>query len=104
GQRQNLQLRGQSLRNARKEAANTCDDVDCRSVTGLEDGHQGTAPTILAHDVGLRRKSVAHIRHVTKIDRGIANDLYREVVELWHRPHAGVESNVVLEGAHLRGS
>ncbi len=57
--------------------------------------------TVLAHDVGLGRKSVAHIRYITKIDGGIPNDLDREVVQFGDGPHAGVQSNVVFELTHL---
>jgi hypothetical protein len=44
---------------------------------------------------------VAHIRHIAKIDGGIPNDLDREVVQLRDRSRTGVQSNVVLERAHL---
>src|SRR5258708_4949272 len=80
GQRQNLKFRGEGLRDTGKKAPNAFHDADCRSVAGLEHGHQRAATTILTHDVGLRCKSVAHIRYITKIDRGIPNDLNREVI------------------------
>jgi len=50
------------------------------ALPALRTDHQSAATAVLAHDVGLRRKAVAHICYITKIDCGIPNDLDRKVV------------------------
>ena len=50
-------------------AAHAGDDVQRGGVARLQDGHQRGALAVDAHDVGLRRKAVAHIADVVDVDR-----------------------------------
>ncbi len=43
-------------------------DLQSGSLAGLHDGHQDAALAVAQHDVGLRRKAVAHVRHIVNID------------------------------------
>ena len=58
GERLDLQLRRQGLRDARQDLANAIDDADRGSIAGLDDADQHAAPPVLAHDIGLRREAV----------------------------------------------
>ena len=44
------------------------DDVERGGVAGLVDGHQDAALPVHAHDIGLRRESVADVGHIANID------------------------------------
>ena len=73
GERLDLQLRRQRLRDARQHGADAVDDVDGGGVAGLQDADQHAALPVLAHDIGLRREAVADGGDIAQIDRGIAD-------------------------------
>ena len=104
GQRLNLQRRRQGGGDARQQLADAVDHVERRGVAGLHDGQQHAAAAILAHDVGLRREAVAHVRHVADIDGRAVDHLDRQIVELVHGLGAGVQIHVVFELADLGGA
>ncbi len=52
---------GRSCASAGNCASNALDDVEGRGAAVLEHRQQHAALAVLAHDVGLRRKSVAHV-------------------------------------------
>ena len=54
---------------ARQLGLDAVDDVERGGVAGLEDGQQHGALAVCAHDVGLRREAVAHVRDVADVDR-----------------------------------
>ena len=49
------------------------------------DGQQRAARSVGAHDVGLHREAVAHLRHVLHVDRGAVHGLDRQIVQLVER-------------------
>ena len=61
------------------------DDVERRGAAGLEHAHQHAAVAVAAHDVGLRRVAVAHVRHVAHVDDAAVAGRDRQVVELGDR-------------------
>ena len=77
------------------------DDVERRGAAGLEHAHQHGALAVEAHDVGLRRVAVAHVRDVAHVDDGAVAGRDRQVVELVDRLGAGVERDEVLAVADL---
>ena len=54
---------------------------DGGGVAGLQDADQHAAPAVLPHDVGLRRETVADGGDVAQVDRGVADQLDRQVVQ-----------------------
>ena len=77
------------------------DDVERRGAAGLEHAHQHATVAVAAHDVGLRRVAVAHVRHVAHIDDAAVAGRDRQVVELGDRLGIGVDGDEVLAVADL---
>ena len=55
--------------------------VSVEDPPSLKDRHQHAAHAVLPHDVGLRRKSVAHVRHIAQVKRGRVRGLHRQIVQ-----------------------
>ena len=91
------QLRRQRLFHPRQHGANAVDDADRRGIAGFDDAKQHAATAILAHDVGLRRKSDADGRDVAEIDGRIADGLDRHVVQLIGCLRRAIDMNIILE-------
>ncbi len=67
------------------DAFDGLDDGQRRALADLVDRHQHAAHAVLAHDVGLRRKAIAHMRHVAHVNRRAVDRLDRQVVQLGDR-------------------
>ena len=88
----------------RQQAAHLLDDVERGGVANLQDAEQRAALAIAADDVGLRRKAVAHVRHVVHVDGAVADGLDRKIVELLNGLGAGIQADVIFELADLRSA
>ncbi len=79
-------------------------DVECGSVTGLVNDQQSAAMTVLAHDIGLRRKPIADAPYIVQIKRRSIHGLQGQI------GNPGIVSglefiiDVVFVGAKLGGS
>ena len=65
------------------------------------DRHQRAAIPILPHDVCLRRKSVANVRHIPHIQRRTVRGLHRQIVQLRYRLRRSVHLHVVFQRTQL---
>src|SRR5262249_3371152 len=72
-----------------------------RGVAAFEDGHYSAAMAVLAGNVRLRRESVTDVGHISEIDRGAADDLYRKVAQLLDCRRTCIQVDVVLKLADL---
>ncbi len=77
-QRLDLQFRRQRGRHHRQQFANAIHHRERGSVSGLHDREQHGAAAILADDIGLRRKAIAHVADIADIDRRAVHHLDRE--------------------------
>ncbi len=80
----------------RQQRLELLDDRQGRGAALLDHGEQHRSAAVLAHDVGLDRESVAHVRDVAHVDGGAVDDLDRELVERRHRVRAAVEAHPIL--------
>ena len=103
-QRRDLQVLRQDLRDDRQLRQQGADDVQSRRTAVLDDGDQHAAFAVLAHDIGLRREAVAHMRHFGEIGGRAVAGQHRNIVE----PGDGVRRTVggehVLRRADLGGA
>ena len=91
----------QRLQGDGNDAFNRVDDGDRRSPADLVHRHQDAVHAILAHDVGLRRKTVAHVGHVAHVDGRPIHLLDRQIVQVGDGPGGAVHLHLVLDGADL---
>ncbi len=103
-QGRDLQIRRQALLQDRQLRQQVTDDVQGRSAAVLDDGHQHSAFAVLAHDVGLRRESVAHMSDFRKIDRRAVARHDRNAIEPIDRIRGRIGAQHVLSAADLGGS
>ena len=61
-------------------------------------GQQRSALAIDTDNVRLRRKAVTHMSDITQIEQA-ATGLERQVIEFFGIGHAGVELDVIFDGA-----
>ena len=80
------------------------DDVQRGSIAGFQDGHEGGALAVDAHDVGLRRKAVAHVGDVVNVDGGGPHGFDGKVIQFWHGLRRTVHIHFIFERADFRGA
>ena len=66
--------------------------------------HQRAAIAVLAHDVGLRSKSIADMRHIAHVESRTVCSLYGKIIQLRNLLWRSIHFNAVLNGAELHGS
>ncbi len=66
--------------------------------------HQAGALAVDAHDVGLRRETVAHMGNVVDVDDGSIHALDGKIVQALDRRRGAIGGQLVLERSHLHGS
>ncbi len=74
------------------------DDVQRGGVTGLDDGEQRGALAVDTDDIGLRRKTVAHVADVADVDHRSVDRANGKIIQLGHFVGCAVGFNLVLEG------
>ena len=79
-------------------------DLQRGGLAVLVDRHQAAAVAVLPHNVGLRRKAVADMRHVAHVERGAVDGLHRHVVQPGDGAPAAVHLHVVFQRAQFDGS
>ncbi len=67
----------------------------------LVDRHQRAAHAILAHDVGLRRKTVANVGHIAQVNRRAIHRLHRQIVQLRDGLRTAVHLDLVFQRSDL---
>ena len=77
-----MQCGGKARLNSGQQRLDPGNDVERRSVARFQNAHQRGAVSIHAHDVRLRRKSVADVGHVVHVYGGGSRLLHRKVVQL----------------------
>ena len=68
-------------------------------VPALQHSQQNRPLPIHPHDVGLRRKPVADIRHIANVDGGAPHRLDRQMIQFGNRLRGAVGIDVVLKCA-----
>ena len=96
-QRLDLEFRGKLRLDSRQQTFDSGNDVQGRSVPGFLDGEQRCPLAIHPHNVGLGRKSVAHVGHVTDVNGRVAHPFDGKVVQFGHRLRAAVQVHVIFE-------
>ena len=96
-----VKARRQTFLDPRQERLYPVDDAKRRGGTRLENRHQYRARAVDANQIGLRRGTGMHIGDVANIDDGAVDLLDRQVVDLFQRHRAGVQSDVPVELAQL---
>ncbi len=96
-----LERGGQLRRNQRQPRAHIGDDVQRGCVARLQKGDERGPLPVDAHNVGLRRKAVAHIADVVDVDRRAVYSLDRQVVERRNRLRRAVGLDLIVDLAHL---
>src|SRR5580658_3661928 len=96
-----VETRRQLVANARQALLDIADDVERRGAAGLQHTHQHAATPVAAHDIGLRRVTVAHVRHIAHVDDVAVAVDDRQIVELGHGTRVGVDGDEVLAVADL---
>ena len=81
--------------------AHVGNDVQRRGVAGLLNTQQRRPLSVHAHDVGLRRKSVANVADVANVDGGAVDGLDRQIVQRRNRSGRAVGLDRVVDVAHL---
>jgi hypothetical protein len=75
-----------------KQRLDSGDHLQGGGIAGLLDREKYGPLAIHAHDVGLRRKAIAHPGNVFHVDRGIANCLDRNPVQIRDRLGCGIRN------------
>src|SRR5471032_2027047 len=104
GKRRDVQRLRQSCRYFRQHGLDLSDDGQRRRTAGLFHREQRGALAVAAHDVGLRRIAVAHLRDVPYIHHTTFDSLDRQVVERRDAVRAAVHLDVVFASADLGGA
>ncbi len=99
-----FKFRRQRLRRLVHDALDASDNLQRRRRAILVNRHQRAAVSILAHDIGLRRESVADMRHIAHVQRRPIRRLDREIVQLRNRLRSSIHLNVIFERPHLHRS
>ena len=99
-----LDVLGQCLRYLREHAADILDDVDGGSAAIFQDAEEGSSHAILPDDVRLRGIAVTHMGDVVYVYGDAVNRLDGDIVQLANRLRAGVELDLMLEGAEFCGA
>src|SRR5580658_8036138 len=79
-QRQDFQLRRQGLGKARKQLPDSFHHVNRGCIARLQDAEKNSPVSIVAHDVGLRRESVANVGDISQINCREPDLLDRKIV------------------------
>ena len=80
-----LQRRRKRGGDARKHLPHILNDIQRGSRSGFHDRQQRAALAVPPHDVGLGRKSIAHMRDVPDVNRAGRRGLHRKIVDLLRR-------------------
>ncbi len=99
-----LRSGGSGRADLRQLLIDAVDDVEGRGVAGLQHAHQHGALAVHAHDVGLRRIAVAHVRDVAHVDHRAVVRTDRQVVQILDLPRAGVQLDEIFEAADFLGA
>ncbi len=75
------EFRRERLRRQRYHRLHCIDNRQGGRSAQFEDRHQHAAHAVLPHDVGLRRKSITHVRHIAQVECGRVRSLHREIVQ-----------------------
>src|SRR5580698_1637066 len=104
GQGSDFQRRGELGLNVRQLRANAFCNVQRRSIAGLDDGQQRSSLAVDAHDIGLRRKAVAYMRHIADINHCAVDGTNRQVIQLGYSGWSAVGFNLIFELRNLDGA
>ena len=96
-----MQFRRDLRLDSRQHRLDPGNDVERRGISGFLNGQQGSPLSVDPNDVGLWREAVAHVGHVTDVDRRTPNAFDGKVVQLRHGLRAAVQVDVIFELADL---
>ena len=97
-----FKLRGQRLGRNGQHPLDAVHNLQGGGVAVLQHRHDCPADAVLPHDVGLRRKPVAHVGHVAYIDGGAVHGLHRQLVQLGDGLRRAVHLDLVFQRPDLR--
>ena len=92
---------GSWAQNRRQLRAHVGNDVERRGVAGLLNTQQRRALSVDAHNVRLRRKSVADVADIANVDGGAVHGLDRQIVQRRNRGWGAVGLDRIVDVAHL---
>jgi hypothetical protein len=94
----------QGFQDTRHRGFHAAHDVERRGRAAFQNGEEGAAHAVLAHDVLLGLVAVAHLGHIAHEDRGAVDGADGEIVEFVENARAGVELHLVFGGADFGGA
>ncbi len=100
-ERSDLHFRRKRLRADLSHALDAFDDGDGGGAADLQHGHQGAANAVHAHDVGLRRETIADVGHIAHVDGRAIDRLDRKIIQFRDGLRIAVHLDLVFQRTDL---